>query len=116
MVMSEKIPLFIIGLPKDENVNEFLMAKFGKTLEKVQKIISSIIEAKIGVEYQNPEGSRTHYDVTATIRTSKGPLIYKESGWDILKITDELCNKLERELTKRDNKRQRPSIRKKENP
>ena len=44
-------------------------------LEKVQQVLSHIIEAKIAVEFQNPEGSRTHYDATATIKTSKKQLI-----------------------------------------
>ena len=111
--MTEKIPLFVIGLPKNEPANEILSSKFGGALEKVQQVLSHIIEAKITVEFQNPEGSRTHYDATAIVKTSKKQLVYTESGWDILKITDELCRKLERELPKHDDKRQRDSIRKK---
>lgn len=112
--MAGKVPLYVIGLPKDEPANGLLMSKFGDALEKVQRILPNIIEAKIAVETQNTEGTRTHYEVRATVRTSKKPLIYTESGWDILKICDELCRKLEGELPKHDNKRQRDSIRKKE--
>ena len=112
--MSEKIPLYVVGLSKDEPANEVLYSKFGAALEKVQPVLSDIIEAKIDVKSQNPEGSRTHYDVTATIKTSKNQLVYTESDWDILKIADELCRKLERELSKHDDKRQRDSVRKRE--
>lgn len=112
--MVEKVPLFVIGLPKDDPANETLSSKFGGALEKVQQVLSHIIEAKISVETQNTEGTRTHYDVTATVKTSKNQLIYTESGWDILKIADNLCRKLEGELPKHDDKRQRDSIRKKE--
>jgi ribosome-associated translation inhibitor RaiA len=112
--MTEKVPLFVIGLPKDEPANEILSSKFGDALDKVQQVLSHIIEAKIAVESQNTEGTRTHYDVTATVKTSKKQLIYTESGWDILKIADELCRKLEGELPKHDDKRQRDSIRKKD--
>ncbi|MFQ5476390.1 MAG: hypothetical protein ACE5DT_05090 [Nitrosopumilus sp.] len=111
--MSDNIPLYVIGLAKDEPAGELLMSKFGGALEKVQHILPNIIEAKISVETRNTEGSRTHYDVTATVTTAKHPLIYTDSGWDILKITDELCRKLEGELPKHDDKRQRESIRKK---
>ena len=114
LIMTEKIPLYIVGLAKDEPANELLMSKFGGALEKVQPVLTDIIEAKISVKSQNPEGSRTHYDVTATVKASKNQLVYTESGWDILKICDELCKKLERELSKHDDKRQRESIRKKE--
>ena len=112
--MTEKVPLFVIGLPKDEPANEILSSKFGGSLEKVQQVLSHIIEAKITIEFQNPEGSRTHYDVTATVKTSKNQLLYTASGWDILKIADELCRKLEGELPKHNDNRQRDSIRKKE--
>ncbi|KAF6244617.1 hypothetical protein [Nitrosopumilus sp. b2] len=113
--MSEKIPLYIIGLSKDEPASEILMSKFGDALEKVQQVLSDIIEAKISVKSQNPEGSRTHYDVTATVKTSKRQLVYTESGWDILKICDQLIKKLEREMPKHDDNRQRESIRKRKN-
>jgi len=111
--MSDKVPLFVIGLPKDEHVGKYLMSKFGDALEKVQPVLSNIIEAKIAVETQNPEGSRTHYEVRATVTTAKNQLVYTESGWDILKIADKLCRKLEGELPKHETKRQRESIRKK---
>ena len=112
--MVESVPLFVIGLSKDEPANEILSSKFGAALEKVQQVLSHIIEAKITIESQNPEGSRTHYDVTASVKTSKNTLIYTESGWDILKIADQLSRKLEGELSKHDDKRQRDSIRKRE--
>lgn len=111
--MVNKIPLYVIGLAKDEPATELLVAKFDGALEKAKKILPEIIEAKISVKSQNPEGSRKHYDVTSTVLTSKNQLIYTESGWDILKICDELCRKLEGDLSKHDDKRQRESIRKK---
>lgn len=113
-IMGDGVPLYVIGLAKDDPANEILMSKFGSALEKVQHILPNILEAKISVETQNTEGTRTHYDVTATVRTSKDVLIYTDDGWDILKIADELCKKLEGELPKHDDKRQRDSIRKKD--
>ncbi len=69
--MSNNVPLFVIGLPKDDFAKGLLMSKFKHTLEKGKKILPEIIEAKIAVETQNPEGSRTHYEVRATITTAK---------------------------------------------
>ncbi len=112
--MVNTVPLYVIGIPKDEPIGEFLMSKFGDTLEKVQQVLSNIIEAKIAIETQNTEGSRTHYEVRATVTTSKNQLVYTESGWDIFEITNKLCRKLEGELPKHETKRQRESIRKKE--
>lgn len=108
------IPLYVIGLSSDEPANEILSSKFLGSLEKVQQVLPDIIEAKISVKTQNTEGTRTHYDVTATVKTSKNQLIYTDSDWDILKITDNLCRKLEGELSKHDTNRQKESIRKKD--
>jgi len=110
--MSNNIPLFVVGLPKDEPVAEFLMSKFRHALEKARKILPEIIEAKILVKSQNIEGTKTHYDVKSTVITSKNLLSYTKSGWDILKICDELCRKLEGDLSKHTYNRQRESIRK----
>lgn len=112
--MTDKIPLYVIGLPTDEPANEILTSKFGAALEKVQHILPDITEAKITIETQNTEGTRTHYYATATVTTPKHTLVYTDDGWDILKIADELCRKLEGEMPKHDDKRQRESIRKKE--
>ena len=113
--MSRNIPLYIVGLSKDDPANEIFMSKFGAALEKVQHVLPDIIEARITIKTQNPEGSQTHYDVTATVKTSNDQLVYTESDWDVLKICDELCRKLEGEMPKHDNKRQRESIRKRGN-
>jgi ribosome-associated translation inhibitor RaiA len=87
-----------------------------EALEKAKKIFPKITEAKITVKSQNVEGLKTHYDVTATVITSKNRLIYTESGWDVLKIGEDLCRKLEGDLSKHVEKRQRESIRKKTIP
>ena len=112
--MVDKIPLYITGLSKDNPINEDIASKFGNSLEKIQQVLPNIIEAKVDVKTQNSEGTRTHYDITSIVRTPKNQLIYTKSGWDILKNMDEICKKLEKELSKHDNKRQRESIRKKE--
>jgi hypothetical protein len=112
--MNENVPLYVIGLSNDEPAANLLKSKFDYTLEKAKKFLPEIIEAKISVEFQNPEGERTHYDVTSVITTTKNRFIYTESGWDILKICDELCRKLEGEFPSDDDKRKRESIRKKE--
>ena len=112
--MISDVPLYIIGLSKNEPVGEFIKSKFRDTLEKSKKTLPEIIEAKISVKSQNSDGTRTHYDVTSTIITSKNQFIYTESGWDLLKIIDKLCSKLEGEIPKHDNLRQTESIRKKD--
>ncbi len=110
--MNYYIPLYVFGLPRDGSFNRLFVSKFEHALEKAKKVLPEIIEAKIAVETQNPEGTRTHYEVRATVITAKNQFVYTESGWDILKITDQLCRKLEGELPKHATNRQKESIRK----
>ena len=114
---NDSIPLYVIGLSKDQkSVNEFIASKFKQVLQKERKIRTDIIEAKISVKSQNEKGSRMHYDVTSTIITSKGNVIHTESRWDILKICNKLCQRLEQKLSsgyeQQSNKRHLKSIRK----
>ncbi len=111
--MSENVPLYEIGLAKEDPATELVLSKLGGALNKAKNVLSDILEAKISVDSQNPEGSRTHYNATFTVITSKKQLIYTDDGWDILKIADDLSGKLEGELTKHDHNRQKESIRKK---
>ena len=112
--MGGTIPLFLVGMPRDDPKNEILVSKFEAALEKALPVFSSVLEAKIYVKSQNREGSRTHYEVTVTVVTSKDRFVYTESDWDVLKVCDILCKKIEAEISKHNKKRQRDSIRKKE--
>jgi len=111
--MSE-IPLYEIGLSKEDPSTELVLSKLAGSLEKAKSVLSEIIEAKISVDTKHPEGSRTHYFATFTVISSKKRLVYTDDGWDILKIVDNLCHKLENELTKHDDNRQKDSIRKRD--
>ena len=112
--MSDSVPLYVVGLSTDEPAGELLRSTFASSLDKVHKVLSNIIEAKITVKSQNTDGTRTHYDVTATVKTSNDHLVYTDSGWDIPKIASELSRKLEGEMPKHNDQRQKESIRKRD--
>ena len=61
---SEEIPLFVVGLPKDEPNIDLVAKKFRSVLNRVEKGISKIHEAKIAIKVLKKEGKRKNYQVS----------------------------------------------------
>ncbi len=115
MSTDENIPLFVVGLPKDEPNVELVTTKFSGILKRIQKGISKIHEARITVKTLNFKGKRRTYEVSVLIKTRRKRFAYKDTGWDLSNICESVGQKLLRELTQnKTGKRQKQSIRKTE--
>jgi ribosome-associated translation inhibitor RaiA len=113
MSTDDHIPLFVVGLPKDEPNVELVTKKFSGVLKRIQKGISKIHEARITVKTLNIKGKRRTYEVSVLIKTRRKRFAYKDKGWDLSNICESIGQKLLRELTKnKTDKRQKQSIRK----
>ncbi len=110
---NNDIPLFVVGLPKDEPNVELVTKKFSGVLKRIQKGISKIHEARIVVKTLNIRGKRRTYEVSILIKTRRKRFSYKDTGWDLSNICESIGQKLLRELTQnRTVKRKKQSIRK----
>jgi len=113
MSTDENIPLFVVGLPKDEPNVQLVNKKFSDVLKRIQKGISKIHEARITVKTLNFKGKRRTYEVSVLIKTRRKRFAYKDTGWDLSNICESIGQKLLRELTQnKTDKRQKQSIRK----
>ncbi len=113
MSTDDKIPLFVVGLPKDEPNVELVTKKFSGVLKRIQKGISKIHEARITVKTLNIRGKRRTYEVSVLIKIQRKRFSYKDTGWDLSNICESIGQKLLRELTQNKTaKRQKQSIRK----
>jgi len=113
MSIDENIPLFVVGLPKDEPNVQLVNKKFSDVLKRIQKGISKIHEARITVKTLNFRGKRRTYEVSVLIKTRRKRFAYKDTGWDLSNICESIGQKLLRELTQnKTDKRQKQSIRK----
>lgn len=108
------IPLFIVGLPEDQQNSNLISSKFEKTLKRLQQTYSEIHEARVAIKKQRSGGKKEgKFDVTIMITTSHhAPLIYKSVGFDLGEVLEELSQKLLRNLSKRAKQRSKTSIRK----
>ena len=96
---NNDIPLFVVGLPKDEPNVELVTKKFSGVLKRIQKGISKIHEARIVVKTLNIRGKRRTYEVSILIKTQRKRFSYKDTGWDLSNICESIGQKLLRELT-----------------
>ncbi|MEW6043117.1 MAG: CBS domain-containing protein [Thermoproteota archaeon] len=109
--MKSTIPLFIIGMPKEDNAN-IIAGKFTKVLDRLQKVYPDVQEAKVYVKKHHGTGSRYNYEVSVVIITPHQRYIFSREGFDISKVFDEISGRLLRLLAKRAKKRYKLSIRK----
>ncbi|MEM2785282.1 MAG: CBS domain-containing protein [Candidatus Nitrosotenuis sp.] len=109
--MKSTIPLFIIGMPKEDNVN-IITQKFTKAVDRLQKVYPDVQEAKVYVKKHHGTGSRYNYEVSTTIITPNRRYDFSREGYDLSKVFDEISHRLLRLLAKRAKKRYKLSIRK----
>jgi len=109
--MKKEIPFYIVGML--EEGDSFLIAsKFYKVLKRLQKVYSKINEARITIEKSRTRGKRINFEVRVLIVTPYHKHIYKQTGWDLSNVCEQLGQRLLRNLSKRRKNRARTSVRK----
>ena len=112
--MESEIPLYIVGIPEDQKNADLITLKFTKTLKRIQKVYSEIQEAKVSIKQRRSGRKKTgKYEVSIMITTPHhSPHIYKDVGYDLSNVIENLSQKLLRNLSKRSKRRAKTSIRK----
>ena len=112
--LETPIPLYIVGMPDDQQNVNLISSKFGKTLKRLQQVYSEIHEARVSIKQQRTGNKKEgKYEVTIMIITPHhAPLIYNSVGFDLSEVLEDLSDKLLRVLSKRAKNRTKDSIRK----
>jgi predicted transcriptional regulator len=118
--IESEIPLYVVGMPEDQRNVDLITLKFVKALKRIRNVYSEIQEAKVSIKEQR-SGSKNRrggkYDVSVMITTPHfAPFIFKEAGYDLSKVFENLSQKMLRKLSKRAKRRYKTSIRKIEIP
>jgi predicted transcriptional regulator len=118
--IESEIPLYVVGMPEDQRNVDLITSKFVKALKRIRNVYSEIQEAKVSIKEQR-SGSKNRrggkYDVSVMITTPHfAPFIFKEAGYDLSKVFENLSQKMLRKLSKRAKRRYKTSIRKIETP
>ncbi|MFB5622607.1 MAG: histidine kinase, partial [Nitrosarchaeum sp.] len=112
--LETKIPLYIVGMPVDQQNMNLINSKFEKTLKKLQKVYSEIHEARVSIKQQRSGNKKEgKYEVTVMVIVSHHtPIIFSSIGFDLSEVLEELSEKLLKTLSKRAKNRSKKSIRK----
>jgi len=112
--LETPIPLYIIGMPDEQQYANLISSKFGKTLKRLQQVYSNIHEARVAIKQQRTGNKKEgKYEVSIMIITSHHtPLIFVSVGFDLSEVLEDLSEKLLKTLTKRAKNRSKESIRK----
>lgn len=111
--LKSTIPLFIVGMPLDDNAN-IIKQKLTKTLDRLQKVYPDIQEARVYVKKLHGVNNRYNYEVSTTILTPHKRHIFTRTGFELSKVTDEVAHLLLKSLAKHTKDRYKFSIRKME--
>jgi CBS domain-containing protein len=112
--LETPIPLYIVGMPDEQQYVNLISSKFGKTLKRLQQVYSNIHEARVAIKQQRTGNKKEgKYEVSIMIITSHHtPLIFVSVGFDLSEVLEDLSDKLLKTLTKRAKNRSKESIRK----
>jgi CBS domain-containing protein len=112
--LETQIPLYIVGMPEDQQDVSLINSKFEKTLKRLQQVYSEIHEARVSVKQQRTGNKKEgKYEVSIMILTPHHtPLVYTSIGFDLSEVLEDLSEKLLKTLSKRAKRRSKDSIRK----
>jgi CBS domain-containing protein len=112
--LETKIPLYIVGMPVDEQNVNLISTKFEKILKRLQQVYSQIQEARVSINHKRTGNKKVgKYEVSIMIiPPHHTPLVYSSVGFDLSQVLEELGEKLLRTLSKRAKLRSKDSIRK----
>lgn len=111
--IPSKVPLYIVGLPKEYGSSEIVKTKFEKIIRNLTKVYPEVEQAKASIKtIHNPATNQPHYQVSVRISTPYRTYNYAETGWDLSKVFESLSGKIIRNLSQRSKKRWKTTIRK----
>jgi len=90
-------PVYITGLPDDFLSSELIKIKFTKSVSNIAKVYPDLIEAKANIKTLK----KGLYEVDVNINTSKKLISFKESGWDLTLIFNNISKRLKRVIGKK---------------
>lgn len=110
--MKSDVPLYVVGIPEDESNADLIISKFTLAVQRLEKVYGKIVEARLSIKRTRSQGKKKNYVASVLIKTAKKRFNYKETGWDLSNVCEELSQRILSNLTKRNRTRSRKSIRK----
>jgi len=112
--ISNDVPAYIVGIPKNRSDSEIVSDKFNKIILQIKKVYPAIEEARATIKLHHSKGQRHFYQVTVNVISPYRTLNYTQVGWAFSQIFDLIGKKIRRNVSKKRKQRSKKSIRKRE--
>lgn len=93
-------PLYVVGIPEDVFFAELIISKFSSAVKRLEKKFRKIDEARLTIKRTRAKGKMKNYVASVLIKTPHKRFSYKETGWDLSNICENLSQKLLSNLSK----------------
>jgi CBS domain-containing protein/ribosome-associated translation inhibitor RaiA len=93
-------PVYVVGLPKHDYESALAESKFRRSIESLSHVYPEIDEARATVKTFSKEKERKHFEVHVLIRMPKHQVEFREEGWSIEEVFENIGSKIKRLMTK----------------
>lgn len=93
-------PVYVVGLPEHDYESAVAGSKFRRSIESLSHVYSEIEEARATVKTFSKEKERKHFEVHVLIRMPKHQVEFREEGWSIEEVFENIGVKIKRLMTK----------------
>jgi len=98
------LPVYIVGLEGQDLESSLAETKFRKSIESLSHVYPDLGEARATVRAFSKGKERKHFEVHVLIRMPKHQVEFREEGWSIEEVFENIGSKIKRLMTKpRDN-------------
>jgi CBS domain-containing protein len=93
-------PVYVVGLPENDYESAVAESKFLKSIESLRHVYPEIDEARATVKTFSKEKDRKHFEVHVLIRMPKHQVEFREEGWSVAEVFENIGLKIKRLMTK----------------
>ena len=94
------MPIYIVGLDDQDVESSLAKTKFQRSIESLSHVYPEIGEARATVKTFSNEKERKHFEVHVMIRMPKHQVEFREEGWSIEEVFENIGLKIKRLMTK----------------
>jgi len=98
--VSTPLPVYIVGLEDNDVESSLAKSKFQRSIESLSHVYPELGEARATVRAFFKGKERKHFEVHVMIRLPKHQFEFREEGWSIEEVFENIGLKIKRLMTK----------------
>ena len=98
--VSTPLPVYIVGLDDNDVESSLARSKFRRSIESLSQVYPELGEARATVKAFSKGKERKHFEVHVLIRMPKHQVEFREEGWSIEEVFENIGLKIKRLMTK----------------